>query len=225
MHLAKKGIAVTNEIAEYEKSRVSNYECSVISNGINVNDTPFFERTLAANQTLYLLLLASHAVDWHGVDLILDSFNKYSLNNIKLILIGSFSNEINQIALKNKNIELYGFLPKDKISTYLKLAHVGLGSFALHRKDLEEASTLKVREYLASGLPVFIGHKDTDIEKSTEFKKITLMVDLRRQEINWNEVYNWALKLYDEKDINTLIRDEALLKIDFSKKVEEMLHL
>jgi hypothetical protein len=42
--------------------------------------------------------------------------------------------------------------------------HIGLGSFALQRKALNDASTLKMREYGARGLPVVYGHLDNDYE-------------------------------------------------------------
>src|SRR5690606_39054416 len=37
---------------------------------------------------------------------------------------------------------------------------LGLSSFALDRKGMHEACTLKVREYLMMGLPVGAGHKE-----------------------------------------------------------------
>jgi hypothetical protein len=39
-------------------------------------------------------------------------------------------------------------------------AWVGLSSFALHRQNMRQACTLKVREYLRLGLPVYAGYQD-----------------------------------------------------------------
>ena len=40
---------------------------------------------------------------------------------------------------------------------------IAFGTLALHRKQMNEACPLKVREYLAFGLPVVIGYGDTDL--------------------------------------------------------------
>jgi hypothetical protein len=46
----------------------------------------------------------------------------------------------------------------------LARADVGIGTLALHRKQLHEASPLKVREYLAVGLPVLYAYEDPDAD-------------------------------------------------------------
>jgi uncharacterized protein (UPF0276 family) len=40
---------------------------------------------------------------------------------------------------------------------------VALGTLALHRNQMQEASVLKVREALAFGIPVVIAFRDTDL--------------------------------------------------------------
>ena len=44
----------------------------------------------------------------------------------------------------------------------MSAADVAIGTLSLHTKQMEEACPLKVREYLAWGLPVIIGYKDTE---------------------------------------------------------------
>ena len=44
----------------------------------------------------------------------------------------------------------------------LARADVAIGTLALHRKGMSEACALKTRQYLAYGLPVVLGHEDTD---------------------------------------------------------------
>lgn len=225
LELAKKGVAVTDEIARYEESRSPKYKCSVISNGIAVDKVPFKQREFKKGDTLNILLLVAHDVDWHGVDIILESFAKYKNDNIKIFFVGKFEEQQKRLAEKNKNVLLKGYLSAKEFDDCLRNSHVGLGSFALFRKELEEASTLKVREYLASGLPVFFGHKDTDIEASESLNFFCLDIDVRKQEINWDNVYSWAVNLYKEENLNQKIRDEAKKQIDFSKKAKEILEL
>ena len=46
---------------------------------------------------------------------------------------------------------------------------VALGSLALHRNKMEETSSLKVREYLAYGLPVILAGRDSDFRTEVPF--------------------------------------------------------
>jgi glycosyltransferase involved in cell wall biosynthesis len=61
-----------------------------------------------------------------------------------------------------ENVTVHGWLDRVHYAGLLAAADVGVGPLALHRKGLEEAASLKVREYLAYGLPVVLAGKDGD---------------------------------------------------------------
>jgi len=67
------------------------------------------------------------------------------------------------------NLISHGLLDRPAYDSVLAEATVGLGALALHRKQMQEASPLKVREYLAFGLPVVIGYSDTDFPEPRSF--------------------------------------------------------
>jgi hypothetical protein len=60
------------------------------------------------------------------------------------------------------NVRAYGVLTATAYRDVLARCDLGLGTLALYRKGMREASPLKVREYLAYGLPTVIGYDDTD---------------------------------------------------------------
>jgi glycosyltransferase involved in cell wall biosynthesis len=60
------------------------------------------------------------------------------------------------------NIRFHGRLPRAEYRPLLARADFGIGLVALHRKGRSEDSPLKTREYLLHGLPVLMGHYDTD---------------------------------------------------------------
>ncbi len=60
------------------------------------------------------------------------------------------------------NVEVHGFLPQESYAPLFAAADVAVGQLALHRRGVAENSPLKVREYLANGLPVISGHRDPD---------------------------------------------------------------
>ena len=67
------------------------------------------------------------------------------------------------------NIKFRGFLNTSEYVNNLSKADVAIGSLSLHVNNMNEASPLKVREYLAYGLPVVIGYKDTDFPNGASF--------------------------------------------------------
>lgn len=69
---------------------------------------------------------------------------------------------VNSAQVLPDNIEFHGVLPRSSYQTLMSRADVAIGTLGMHRKDMEEASPLKVREYLAYGIPTIIGYRDTD---------------------------------------------------------------
>ncbi|WP_138494502.1 glycosyltransferase [Paenibacillus pinistramenti] len=67
------------------------------------------------------------------------------------------------------NLFFHGKLTRSGYQTLLDQADAAIGTLALYRKDMKEASPLKVREYLANGLPVIIGYEETDFPEEVPF--------------------------------------------------------
>src|SRR5205807_8242905 len=61
-----------------------------------------------------------------------------------------------------ENVAVHGFLDRERYAPLYARADVAVGQLALHRRGVDENSPLKVREYLAYGLPVISGHRDPD---------------------------------------------------------------
>lgn len=57
-------------------------------------------------------------------------------------------------------VRVHGPLQDSAYFDVLHRASVGIGPLALHRRGLRDTSSLKLGEYLATGLPVILGHDD-----------------------------------------------------------------
>ena len=68
-------------------------------------------------------------------------------------------------------IVVHGKLFGTELDALLSKADVGLASFGLFRIGLHEGCTLKVREYLASGLPVYSNHVDSSLPSDFKYYK------------------------------------------------------
>ena len=146
-----------HRINKYDKPNI------VLGNGI---DFSFYNSSnLQANADPQLVFIGSPGYDWHGLDKIFKMakhFPSWSFD-----VIGFNANEFNSII--PDNVRLHGYLTSDCYAKILSNADVAIGTLALHRKDMNEASPLKVREYLAFGLPTIIAYDETDFPGSQSF--------------------------------------------------------
>lgn len=61
-----------------------------------------------------------------------------------------------------QNMTVHAPMSRADYEPLLARADLAIGTLALHRKNMREACPLKVREYLAHGLPTVIAYEDTD---------------------------------------------------------------
>lgn len=152
-------VTVTYELEK--KLKKYNKPIITIANGIGSN-TLKIERKSNHYNKINVLFLGSPNQPWHGVDKIYYLASK--LPDVDFHLVGL----IDKVALNN--VHTYGYLSLEQYAKIVEVCDVGIGTLALHRKKMNEASPLKVREYLHFGLPVIIGYEDTDfIGKEEDF--------------------------------------------------------
>lgn len=218
----KKIVAVTVEIAAYEKQRamLGRPQTFVIGNGIQTDDfllatPPPFD---GAEFNLLMLIGGTTETDWHGVDLILESIEKYHGNcKVTLWLAGNLSNGWKS----NKNVKILGFCDQKKRDDIFNQIHLAVGSFALPRKGLNEASTLKVREYAARGVPFIFGHKDNDLEA---FVNNGCALEFRAGLVpDMETILQFFEKTQTQPFINTQIRNTCRENLDYSIKMKQLL--
>lgn len=159
IRLAQGVIGVTPEISEYETWRAGltpQKKLIVCPNGV------LYRGNVAADKrgnVPELLFIASGFSAWHGLDLLLMATRK-SAAEFVLHVIGDVSTEDQALASNDARVKFHGRLTPSAIEQLAAKCHLGLASFALFRKNMAQACTLKVREYLMLGLPVYAGYQD-----------------------------------------------------------------
>lgn len=116
-----------------------------------------------------LIFVASYFSPWHGLDLLLKNIRKSSME-FRLHIVGEMSGDDVDLASGDPRVVIHGHLPHHEVRRLIESADLALSSFALDRKDMTEACTLKTREYLAVGLPVYAGHRDVFPDDAQFFK-------------------------------------------------------
>lgn len=145
-------LAVSYAIAPYRKPT------RVIANGCEINK--FHELPSPSNKTPRLIFIGSPGYPWHGVDKLIDLASRFS--DIHIDIVGY--DKLPGFEPLPHNLTLHGYLSTRDYEQVLANADVAISSLALHRKQLEEASPLKSREYLAFGLPLVVAYADTDLD-------------------------------------------------------------
>ena len=156
-------VCVTNELANryscFDKPTV------VIANGIDLaNYAPLLPTN---NEVPRLVFLGSPGHPWHGIDKIIMLARLCPEFNFDVI--GYNANDVPYNGQMPSNIKFHGLLNSNEYASLLAKSDVAIGTLSLHVKNMNEASPLKIREYLAHGLPVIIGYKDTDFPNGASF--------------------------------------------------------
>lgn len=200
-------IAVTNELINYEKNRIndSNKRSIVYPNGIKIKNNYINDRR---GEIPEILFVASFFYNWHGLDILIDEAKRSNLNFL-IHIVGDINHKDAQNLKADKKFIYHSKLSLDEIDNLSERCWIALGSFALYRKNLEEASTLKVREYLNNGLPVYSGHFD-------QFPKDFLFY--KKSNLNLNDILEFAYEMreYSKEKVRDLsipyISKKILLK-------------
>jgi len=158
-------VAVSGEIAQHYTR--AGKPVTVVANGFPV--TSCEPRPPTHNERPQLLFVGTPGQSWHGLDKI--TRLAAQLPDCDFHVAGPEASEIPGIN-GLPNIQAYGYLQRVQLVDLYQRMDIGIGTLALHRKQMEEASPLKVREYVAHGLPVIAGYYDSDLSGSDFFLNI-----------------------------------------------------
>ena len=180
-------IFVSNEIkAHFE----SDFLGIVHPNLVSINSS-YIEKEI--NNYNELFFIGSPGLDWHGVD---------RIKCLAQLLPDVIFNIVGIEDINYDNVIFHGYL--NDYSHILKRCSACLGSMALDRKNMFEASSLKVREYIISGFPIILSHFDTSIMLMDESPSWVLNIDI----INHKEASGKILKFMNEMSCYVIPKKE-----------------
>jgi hypothetical protein len=155
----------------------------VIANGIDLSRV--MELPAPNNSRPRLVFIGTPGYPWHGVEklaMLANSFPDLMIDVIGYDTLGA--------AASMTNVVLHGYLTSQSYQQIIGGADVAIGSLALHRNNLNEASPLKTRECLAYGLPSILPYIDTDLDEVIS----DTLLKIPNQEDN---VLNYGRAIYD----------------------------
>lgn len=164
--LADGLVFVTRELAGKSAFSCCTERRIVIGNGVNVEAFEFVEKT--GNLKPQLVFIGSPGQSWHGLDKIGYLAKQFPDFGFHIIGPDEYACLKTWGAIPD-NVVVYGYMANDDAQKIIKKMDVGIATLALYRKEMNEACPLKVRQYLAQGLPVIAASADPDISDSQRF--------------------------------------------------------
>jgi len=220
-------VGVTTEIAEYERMRLGRtIPIYVHTNGINVKLCTQAQYTPFTGDVMKLVFVGSATARWHGIDRLLRGIARYHGDvRIELHMVGIVTPDIQDLIASldiGGKIIFHGVCYGGDLDAIFNQAHMAVGTLGIHRQNLHYGSTLKVREYMARGVPFLLSYIDEDIEDD-----FPLCLRLRADEsaVDMDEVVQFMTdieKQYGQR-IPSLMRSYALEHMDYEKKVRDLL--
>lgn len=126
----------------------------VVPNGVDLDSRQALP-TPSGSRPRYAFLAGARS-PWHGIDKVLGLAE--ALPDSDFTLIGLERDHLGRVP--PENVSVHGRLARAEYEPLLAQADVAIGSVAMERAGLHEASTLKFPEYLSYGLPVIIGYDE-----------------------------------------------------------------
>ena len=170
-------ICVADELAQSAWLRQLGRPASVIGNSIDLDAFP--EVAAPQNVRPRAVFLGGPGLAWHGVDKI--RVLAEHLPEIDFDVVGPSADDLGGPA--PANLVMHGFLGREQYDPIVRRADVAVGTLALHRQGIDETAPLKLREYLAYGLPVVLAHKDPDLTREPHW----FVLELPNRESNVEE--------------------------------------
>ncbi len=200
----KGWVFVTHELQDHPYFHRLPGMKTVIANGIRLDQFPNLPVSPIPEPTAVFM---GYPAPWQGIDKIATLASL--LPEWRLHLVGVSAKDLPGAP---SNLILHGPLPFPEYLSILEKGHIALGTLALHRKSMNEASPLKVREYLALGLPIVIGYRDTDFPGGAPF-----LLQIPNEERNIQESLGDILDFY-EKWKRTRVPRDAITHLDMKYK-------
>lgn len=173
------------------------------------------------NFEVYNMVVIANLAPWHGIDLLLEALNLLKFKfHLHIIGDGPEKNKLEILAGNfnlRDNISFHGKLTREKYLPILKKSHLGIGSLNWDIIGVKISSALKLREYVASGLPVIFSNYDPDLSG----KRNCIQVECNIVSIEQALVKSYELVSIFSPDEQIKL---ALNKLDMSQKVKEIIN-
>lgn len=201
-----------------------------INNGVNVNALTPKNGVKQSDGKIHLLAVAAMC-NWQGYDRIIRGLAEWNNPRAKEYVIdlvgdegdGSLENWIRlskELGIENQ-VVAHGRLTGEPLTQMFEIATIGLGTFGLYRKGMSSGSILKVREYMARGLPFVFAHEDPNISEGMPW---CIKVPNDDSVIDMNKIDSFINALGDYRELSKKMRQYAISNMTWEAQFEKIIN-
>lgn len=205
-----------------------------IENGININDIRCRE---PEESNAVRMIAVAGMCNFHGYDRLIEGIREYyaqgGKRKIELHMVGGKAEPGNELLQYQelckryhleKKVIFYGEKRGEELDRIYDKCNLAVGSLGMYRIGYKMANSLKIREYLAKGLPVITGGKVDVFEKKDfpyylEFENNSTPIAVRK-------IIEFFDSIYARKDIHAIneeIRDYAVQNCDMKNALKNVI--
>lgn len=219
-------IGVTEEVRAVQVSRASRPHAStVIPNGVDTGRFMHTQFVPFDGRALKLAFVSSSfEKPWYGVDRLLAGIRKYQGPvQIQLHIVGKADERtVRDIEATTSSVRFHGEKYGQDLDDLLGRMTLGVSSLALHRNNMQEACTLKTREYTARGLPFVLGYQDPDLAGCSEGEEFFLKLPNDDSPVEIENLVQFAARMADCPDVSDRMRRFAHEHMDWKRKMTDL---
>ena len=217
-------VCVTNEISDYNK-KLTRHIIPILTLGNGIDISLYITRsTPEYNNELHVLIVAN-THPWHGIDRFIRGLHAYTGDITIILHIVGDGPELSNLKSLTTDLNLedrvifHGFKSGTELDAMFDQCHIALDALAAFRKNLNELSTLKAREYCARGIPFLMASKDADFPESWDYIQ---MVPATEDPIDMELVIAFADRVLADHDHPQKMHEYAKDHLDWLAKMKVM---
>ncbi len=201
-----------------------------IDNGVDVDAIPLRAPQPAPDGKLHFLAVAAMA-RWHGFDRLIEGVAQLPPEQRQQVIVdmvgsegdGSLARWQQLTADKGltDTVRFHGYQTGQRLDALFHQADVGICSLGLHRNGYQMASSLKLREYAARGLPFLYATADPALPKQEPF---CLRIAADDSPIPMEEAIAFARQMRLEPEIPAQMRAYAQAHMSWQKPLGDVLN-
>jgi glycosyltransferase involved in cell wall biosynthesis len=216
-------ISVTDEIAEAQAARSGSSIPSVtIPNGIGVDNVKPTGFRPFEGKSLDMIFVTSTLFPWNGFERIVPSLNNYRGNvDIKLHVVGDVDRvDFFRLYGHCDRIKFHGLMNRSDLDCMMGEMNLAVGTMALYKNKMQQACSLKTREYVARGIPFIIAHDDPDLNGIDPQRRFFESYPNDSSPIDVGTVIEFAERVSENRDeVIAYMRRFAAENLDWSVKM------
>lgn len=197
-----------------------------IENGINV-DSCSIRKPKLDPEAIHLVSVSSMAY-WHGYDRLIRGLGNYQEGNFKVIyhVIGDgvmnkpWRELSEQLGVANR-VLFHGAMFGEELYSFLNTCDVGIGSLGSYLQFMDITLELKIREYMAIGLPFIYAAEDPSIDDQMEY---CVRIPNDSSDVDISTIIEFALKMRKEMNASQKMRTYATQFMSWESQWEKIIN-